>query len=121
MSLEDLRALAVAVGDGLTTLAMSDLHSYPTPAGLSFETKAAQVARRLDELSRRTRVQWKRELLELVQKELAAGIEKAKAGDEDGSHGLFVDAELHFRQYERGEQPRVAFLAGPDGTVTKTE
>lgn len=119
MTLATVRSIAVAVSDGLAVLADFPLSSYPTPGGLSFEEKAAQVADRLASLVKRTRQGWKRDLLELVQKEVAGAIERARAGDEEGSHLLFVDAEMHFRQYERGEAPKVTFIAGPDGQLTK--
>ncbi|GMU63396.1 MAG: hypothetical protein AMXMBFR34_51590 [Myxococcaceae bacterium] len=121
MSLADIRSLSVAVGDGLAVLADFSLAGYPTPAGLSFEQKAMQVAGRLEDLVNRTRQGWRRQLLELVKAEVAQGIEKARMGDEEGSHRLFVDAEMHFRQYERGEESRVAFVAGADGKVEKLE
>lgn len=121
MSLGELRALAVAVGDGLVVLEMNHLSDYPTPAGLSFEQKAAQVSARLAELLRRTRVEWKRALLQLVARELSQGIEKGRQGDEEGSHRLLVDAQFHFREYERGEPPRTTFLAGPDGVLAKAD
>ena len=57
-----------------------------------------RATRELEELTSRTRKGWKRQLLELVQRELAQAIEKARLRDEDGSHRLFVDAEIHFRQ-----------------------
>ncbi|MCU0698196.1 MAG: hypothetical protein MUC96_16955 [Myxococcaceae bacterium] len=121
MTLAATRSIAVAVGDGLAVLADFPLSDYPTPAGLSFEQKAAQVAERLAALVTRTRQGWKKELLELVQKEVAGAIEKARAGDEEGSHRLFVDAEMHFRQYERGDPPKATFVAGPDGQLVKAD
>jgi hypothetical protein len=121
MTLADIRSLALALGDGLAVLADFPFSAYPTPGGLSFEQKVAQVEGRLTELLSRTRPTWKRELLALVQKEVSAAVERARAGDEDGSHRLFVDAEMHFRQYERGEPPKVTFIAGPDGQLTKSE
>lgn len=57
----------------------------------------------------------------MVQKEVAGAIEKARAGDEEGSHRLFVDAEMHFRQYERGDPPKATFVAGPDGQLVKED
>lgn len=116
-----LRALALAVGDTLTFLATSTPDDFPLPDGASRDECVRELAAELLDLTSRTRQGWKKELLELVQKEVAGAIEKARAGDEEGSHQLFVDAEMHFRQYERGEAPKVTFVAGPDGQLTKTE
>lgn len=118
--MKDLRALAVAIGDALAVLSDTPLNKYPTLGGLSFEEKAAQVSKRTAELALRTRQGWKAKILELVQRELTQAIEKGREGDDEGSHRLFVDAEMHFRQYERGEEPRITFIAGPNGDLVKS-
>ena len=121
MSFGTVRQLAVDVGDQLVVLETSILSDFPLPSGTTFDAYISRLEGRLAELLSRTRPTWKRELLALVQKEVSAAVERARAGDEDGSHRLFVDAEMHFRQYERGEPPKVTFIAGPDGQLTKSE
>ncbi len=117
----DLRTLAVAVGDGLVVLADFRLADFPTPGGMSFDQTTAQVRERLAALRARTRVEWKQKLLDLVSSEFEEGIARSKHGDDAGSHKEFVDAHFHFRQYERGEEPRTSFVAGPGGQLTRAD
>lgn len=119
--MQKLRTLALAVGDALAFFQTSQLTDFPLPTGSTFEELVGRTTRELEELTSRTRKGWKRQLLELVQRELGQAIEKARLGDEDGSHRLFVDAEIHFRQYERGDEPRVTFIASADGELVKTK
>lgn len=105
----------------LATLVSYPTDAYPLAPGVTFEVVAARATETLSELARRTRRGWKLKLLELVQVELAKGLEKARTGDENGAHRLLVDAHLHFRQYEQGVEPRVTFIAGPNGDLQKLD
>ena len=116
------RELAVRIGDSLTILVDTEPSEFPLPNGRTFEREAEKLLARVAELANRTRVEWKKKLLELVGQEVVAAQDALiREHDAPRSHQLLQDAELHFRQYEQGVEPKVTFIAGADGSLVKAD
>jgi hypothetical protein len=116
-----VRELAVRIGDSLTILADTAPDEYPLPNGRRLEREVEELLPRLVTLVSMTRIEWKRRLLEQVGEEVTEAREALlRAREGARAQQLFQDAESHFREYEKGTESRVAFVAGADGSLTKT-
>ncbi len=116
------RELSVQIGDSLVLLSDTAANEYPLPNGQTFEDEIAFILNSIVALEERTRIKWKKDLLNLVGIEVSAAQDAfLRERNEKKARRLLADAEMHFRQCERGDEPKTSFLAGPDGQITKTD
>jgi hypothetical protein len=116
-SLKDLTAAAADHFSYLIVYAPE----FPKADQTDAEREGQRLLEMLREIEERAAETPKKQWLRLCIKETEDACERFRADDVGGANDLLHSAEEHFKAYLSGKRDKPGFIAGPGGTIERTD
>lgn len=118
--MRSMKGLTAAAADHFSYLIVY-APEFPKEDQTDADRECGRLLEMLGEIEQRAADTPKKQWLTLSIKETDDARERFRANDPSGANDLLHSAEEHFRAYLVGKRAAPGFVAGPDGTIERTD